>query len=204
MTRPGALKRWLRPVGRPVKLAVHRLSLFRLRWLYLLDGIHGIEAELRRRSRDHAEALRRFGASVAPDVSIVGPVSIINAERDFSNLSIGSMAHIGSEAFIDLSSPVTIEAGATVSMRACLLTHFDAGHGPIAAARPPERAPILIAAGAYVGAGAIILHGVTIGREAIVAAGAVVRSDVADGTIVGGVPARELRGDTPTVIGAEQ
>jgi len=44
----------------------------------------------------------------------------------------------------------------------------------------------------YIGYGAIILPGVTIGPNAIVSAGSVVRSDVADGDVVSGVPARRV------------
>lgn len=44
----------------------------------------------------------------------------------------------------------------------------------------------------FIGAGTIILPGVTIGPNAIVAAGAVVNSDVPDGMIVGGVPAKVI------------
>ena len=44
----------------------------------------------------------------------------------------------------------------------------------------------------FIGHGAIILRGVSIGPNAIVAAGAVVARDVAPGTIAGGVPARTI------------
>ncbi len=46
---------------------------------------------------------------------------------------------------------------------------------------------------AWIGAGAIILDGVRIGRGAVVGAGAVVTRDVAPHTVVAGVPARLLR-----------
>jgi acetyltransferase-like isoleucine patch superfamily enzyme len=52
---------------------------------------------------------------------------------------------------------------------------------------------ILIKRNAWVGAGATILPGVTIGANAIVAAGAVVNKDVPANTIVGGIPAKILR-----------
>ncbi|WP_228449232.1 LbetaH domain-containing protein [Duncaniella dubosii] len=42
-------------------------------------------------------------------------------------------------------------------------------------------------------AGAIILPGVTVGENAIVAAGAVVTKDVAENTIVAGIPAKYIR-----------
>jgi acetyltransferase-like isoleucine patch superfamily enzyme len=45
----------------------------------------------------------------------------------------------------------------------------------------------------WIGAGAIILGGVTIGRGAVVAAGAVVTRDVEPDTIVAGTPARKIR-----------
>lgn len=46
---------------------------------------------------------------------------------------------------------------------------------------------------AWIGAGATILPGVTIGKNAIVAAGAVVNKDVPDTAIVGGIPARLIK-----------
>jgi acetyltransferase-like isoleucine patch superfamily enzyme len=52
---------------------------------------------------------------------------------------------------------------------------------------------ILIKRNAWIGAGAIILPGVTIGENAVVAAGAVVNKDVAANTVVGGVPAKVIR-----------
>jgi acetyltransferase-like isoleucine patch superfamily enzyme len=53
--------------------------------------------------------------------------------------------------------------------------------------------PVLIKRNAWIGAGATILPGVTIGENSIVAAGAVVNKDVPDNMIVGGVPAKVLR-----------
>ncbi len=52
---------------------------------------------------------------------------------------------------------------------------------------------IRVKRGAWVGAAAIVLPGVTIGENAVVAAGAIVTKDVADQTIVGGNPAKPIR-----------
>lgn len=58
-------------------------------------------------------------------------------------------------------------------------------------------APIVLGRNVWVGSNATILQGVRIGDNAVVAAGAVVTRDVADDTIVGGVPARVIgRTDT--------
>jgi acetyltransferase-like isoleucine patch superfamily enzyme len=52
---------------------------------------------------------------------------------------------------------------------------------------------ILIKKNAWIGAGATILPGVTIGENSIVAAGAVVTKDVPDNCIVGGIPAKFIK-----------
>ena len=54
-------------------------------------------------------------------------------------------------------------------------------------------APVRIGRGVWIGAGATILPGVTVGDDAVVAAGAVVTRDVAPRTLVGGVPASVMR-----------
>jgi acetyltransferase-like isoleucine patch superfamily enzyme len=56
-----------------------------------------------------------------------------------------------------------------------------------------EAKGVTIRAGAAVGARAVVLAGVTIGRWSLVAAGAVVTKDVPDFALVAGVPARRIR-----------
>lgn len=53
--------------------------------------------------------------------------------------------------------------------------------------------PIIIGDDVWIGANAVILPGVTIGKHCVVAAGTVVTKDVPDNTIVGGVPAKEIK-----------
>lgn len=63
----------------------------------------------------------------------------------------------------------------------------------------PERrkttypAPIVLGRNVWIGSNATILQGVTIGDNAVVAAGAVVTKDVAANTVVGGVPVRFIK-----------
>jgi len=53
--------------------------------------------------------------------------------------------------------------------------------------------PIVIKRNAWIGAAATILPGVTIGENAVVAAGAVVTTDVPSNTVAGGVPAKHIK-----------
>jgi acetyltransferase-like isoleucine patch superfamily enzyme len=53
--------------------------------------------------------------------------------------------------------------------------------------------PITIEENVWIGAGATILPGVTIGADSVVAAGPVVADDVPPATLVGGVPAKVIR-----------
>ena len=53
--------------------------------------------------------------------------------------------------------------------------------------------PVIISDDVWIGANAVILPGVTIGRHAVVAAGAVVTTDVPENTVVGGVPAKIIK-----------
>ena len=53
--------------------------------------------------------------------------------------------------------------------------------------------PVVISDDVWIGANAVILPGVTIGRHVVVAAGAVVTADVPENTVVGGVPAKIIK-----------
>ncbi|HEY9238824.1 MAG TPA: DapH/DapD/GlmU-related protein [Burkholderiaceae bacterium] len=62
-----------------------------------------------------------------------------------------------------------------------------------AARRSTYCAPIVLENGVWLGAAVTVMPGVTIGENAVVAANAVVTSDVASNTVVGGIPARFIR-----------
>lgn len=57
----------------------------------------------------------------------------------------------------------------------------------------PRKLPIRIGSGTWIGAGATVVGGVTVGSRCIVAVGAVVTEDVPDNVFVAGVPARIVR-----------
>lgn len=86
---------------------------------------------------------------------------------------------------------ITIEDNVMLAPKVCLLSE---GH-PIAGKdrQMLTTGRIHIKQNAWIGAGAYILPGVTVGENAIVAAGAVVSKDVPDNTVVGGIPAKVIK-----------
>ncbi len=61
----------------------------------------------------------------------------------------------------------------------------------------PRNNPVAIGAGSWLGAGAIILPGTRIGRQSVVAGGAVVRGEFPDHCVIAGVPAKVVRRYSP-------
>ncbi|MEZ5288405.1 MAG: DapH/DapD/GlmU-related protein [Vicinamibacterales bacterium] len=62
--------------------------------------------------------------------------------------------------------------------------------------------PIVLERNVWIGAGAIVIGGVTVGENAVIAAGAVVTRDVPPNVLVGGNPARVIRALEPADLEA--
>lgn len=172
------------PAARPILRRMAWIGRTRRRARYLRDGIEGIAMELRSTTNGHAQILRDYGATVGEGCSLYTPLHIVNADGDFSNLVIGDRVHLGADVLIDLADRVEIADEATLSMRCTLITHIDVGPGPVRMRLPRKQAPVRIGPGAYLGAGATLLHGVTVGAGAVVGAHALVAHDVAPGVTV--------------------
>ena len=112
-------------------------------------------------------------------------------------INYGKHITIGKNVFINFDCTflalggITIEDDVLIGPKVSLITESH----PL---NPKERKglmgkPIVIKKNAWIGANATILPGVTIGENAVVAAGAVVSKDVPDNTIVGGIPAKFIK-----------
>lgn len=113
------------------------------------------------------------------------------------HINYGKHTKIGKNVFINFDcvfldlGGITIEDNVFIAPKVSLLSE---GH-PTSREDRHSLIPkaIHIKKNAWVGAGATILPGVTIGENAVVAAGAVVSKDVAPNTVVGGVPAKFIK-----------
>ncbi|WP_189960618.1 acyltransferase [Streptomyces violascens] len=69
---------------------------------------------------------------------------------------------------------------------------YDDPHQPVGK-QWPRMEPVEIGPGCWLGTGAVVLPGARLGRNVVVAAGAVVRGEVPDHAVVAGAPARIVR-----------
>lgn len=107
------------------------------------------------------------------------------------NITLGKRVFINSGCRFQDQGGITIGDDVLLGHNVVLAT---LNHDPVVARRASMLpAPIVIGDKVWIGANATVLPGVTIGKGAIVAAGAVVHRDVPPFTVVGGVPARILR-----------
>lgn len=128
-----------------------------------------------------------FGYAVPQSLRVFPPLY-----ADFGkNITVGENVFINACCHFQDHGGVTIGDGCQIGHNVVFAT---LNHG----LAPEERkttypAPIVLGRNVWVGSNATILQGVTIGDNAVVAAGAVVAKDVAADTVVGGVPARFIK-----------
>jgi acetyltransferase-like isoleucine patch superfamily enzyme len=111
----------------------------------------------------------------------------------------GDFHAMGADCFIDshalIEDRAYIRLGSNVRLSNCAIFGHDGAVNMINRAyglRLDSVGKVDIRDNVFIGYGAIVLPGVVIGPNAIVSAGSVVRSDVAEGDVVAGVPARRV------------
>jgi putative colanic acid biosynthesis acetyltransferase WcaF len=129
--------------------------------------------------------LRRFGALVGTGVVIKPHVRIKFPWR----FRVGEHCWIGEDVWIDNLASVHLVNDVCLSQGAYLCT---GSHDHRRVTFDLIVKPIVVESGAWIGARAVVLPGVTIRRGAVVAAGSVVTRDIPSGVIAGGSPCRAI------------
>ncbi|MCQ1999101.1 acyltransferase [Arthrobacter zhaoxinii] len=145
----------------------------------------GTSCELGERVQVHHGSVLKGKISVGND-TVIWP----NAQWD-GPITVGSHVFVNQGSYI--RPYVTIEDRVSIGpfVRIISDTHdISAGQRRTGT---PRKDPIVIGAGTWIGAGATVMGGVTVGQRSIIAAGAVVTEDVPDNVLVAGVPARLIR-----------
>ncbi len=133
--------------------------------------------------RDYLNQL--FENRLPENSTIWSPTQIDRANK----IKIGKNVFINHSFITVALGGITIEDNVQIAPGVTMLTaNHDIEHMNIL-----KTAPIHIKEGAWVGARAVLLPGVTIGEHAIVGAGAIVTKDVEPYTVVGGNPAKLIK-----------
>lgn len=137
-------------------------------------------------SNEYYKFVMKSGASLEAGVVVnswLGPVTI----SEQSNVGIGSI----------IIGPVFIGRNTTIAQNVFIAgenrKHTGTSAGLLGASEAVEVKPVNIGNGVWIGAGAKVMPGVTIGDACIISAGAVVTKDVPSGSLVAGVPAKVIK-----------
>jgi len=120
------------------------------------------------------------GTSIYDNVLVLGDVTV------------GKHVWVGPNCILDGSGSLTIGDHCSISAGVQIYTHHTVKKATSMGVEPIERAPTIIGAGVYIGPGAVIQMGVTIGDRAVIGALSMVNRDVPDDTRVAGTPARVI------------
>lgn len=121
---------------------------------------------------------------------------VIIQTGDNGSLTIGSGTHIQPRCiFSGFKGSIVIGNGVDIAPN-CAFYSYDHGIAPGENIRNQplqSKGGIIIEDGAWLGFGVIVMDGVKIGRGAVIGAGAVVTTDIPEGAIAAGVPARVMK-----------
>ena len=126
-----------------------------------------------------------FEKGIGQNSTVSAPLS----GTSFENVKIGNNVFINSNCLMMARGGITIEDDVMLAANVQLLSNnHDEYNRQVLICNE-----ITIKKGAWIGAGVSILPGVTIGKYAIVGAGAIVTKDVPDYAVVVGIPARVVK-----------
>ena len=133
--------------------------------------------------------LRMLGLSIGQKAMVAASVHIGSTK-----IVIGHNAGVNLGSFLDGCGRVIIEDEAQLGPFVKVLTgSHDIRSDEVRISRALVVRDVVFRRGCWVGMGAMILPGVTVGAGAVVCAGSVVHKDVAPNTMVGGNPARLIK-----------
>lgn len=138
--------------------------------------------------RARCAALNALGCRIGSDVRL-SPGVVINGPR----LAIGSGSFVAAGVLFDADAQITVGRRVHLGPYARLITQSHRIGPPEQRAGEATASAIAIGDGAWIGAQATVLGGVTVGPGAVVAAGAVVISNCDGNTLYAGVPATAMR-----------
>jgi maltose O-acetyltransferase len=157
------------------------------------------------------DLLRRYNQVATDDVAagapllrrLLGAVGANVTIRPVFGCDYGYNIRIGQNVFVNFNcvfldcAAIEIGDGALIGPAVQIYTATHPLDPALRRSGLESAHPVRVGANAWIGGGAILLPGITVGEDAVVAAGSVVTRDVAAGQLVAGNPARPVRRDRP-------
>ncbi|AEB29322.1 tetrahydrodipicolinate N-acetyltransferase [Carnobacterium sp. 17-4] len=131
--------------------------------------------------------LKKIKARIEPGAFIRDQVEI----GDSAVIMMGAVINIGAV----IGEGTMIDMGAVLGGRATVGKNCHIGAGTVLAGvvEPASAQPVIVEDNVLIGANAVVLEGIRIGKGSVVAAGAIVIQDVAPYTVVAGTPAKKIK-----------
>lgn len=144
---------------------------------YVVNHVIGMrQAKIGKNTNIHSTVvLRQASRIILGDNCLINHNNVLQAGKKFAKITIGNYVHTGPNVMIFAFN----HAFDTTDIPTIKQPYYDAD--------------VVIEDDVWIGGGVIILPGIRIGKGAIIAAGAVVNSDVPPFSIVGGVPAKIIK-----------
>jgi maltose O-acetyltransferase len=148
--------------------------------------------------RSRTYLYRAFGVRIGARSVILGRMELSGSDPLLKKLRIGEDCQITAPLYVDLNAEITVGNRVALAHHVKLVTSTHELGSEAQRCGELRFAPIHIEDGCWIGASAVILPGVTIGKGSVIAAGAVVASDIPPNTLAGGIPAKSIK-TLPTV-----
>jgi acetyltransferase-like isoleucine patch superfamily enzyme len=172
--------------------------------VYALGKIFGISLIVRYLRNPNPQItvklLRSFGATIGERTTIKRSIILDNvyedehSARNFRYLKLGNNCYIGDCVYFDLSNQIILENNVVVSGQVSFVTHSDCNRSEYLSQKFPRQCqPIQVDDGTWIGFGATILSGVTIGKNSVIGAKSLLKEDVKEQVLYAGVPAKRIK-----------
>ncbi len=134
---------------------------------------------------EYNDLVKQIFAEVGEGSRVMTPTTVVRGQ----NVRIGKNVVVMNNSLFMSAGGITIEDDVLVAANSQLISNnHDPEEHQILTCKP-----VVLKRNCWIGAGATILPGVTVGGNAIVGAGAVVTKDVEANTVVGGIPAKLIK-----------
>ena len=134
---------------------------------------------------DYNNLVKELFGEIGEGSRVMVPTTVVRGQ----NVRIGKNVVVMNNSLFMSAGGITIEDDVLVAANSQIISNnHDPEEHQILTCKP-----VVLKRNCWIGAGATILPGVTVGENAIVGAGSVVTKDVEANTVVGGIPAKLIK-----------